>query len=273
MDDLAEHLRSWSHQPHETLVEGRFETTLGPLFFRLNVGRCLRAVPLSLSECLARGLIGELVPESEIDISMEVGILKLCLLGCKPFVGLSSPEILDVRKGVPRNRRTYRCQNWAGLFKGLAWALFAYDRALYAEGWSDFSDELRQTVAGLERSAALLDQLHQHGRTLVHQSLIRPRSIPALLRDVRRVRMNLTLIQEVDYRHAFGGVPQAWALAQYLVQDMVEAFKDDGPSEFPKAAMYAALAAILKPLGVCNQRGKPVTAAGIKGMRRRQHGG
>jgi hypothetical protein len=273
MDDLVEYLRSWSHQPHVALVEGRFETTLGPMFFRLDVEPYLRAVPLPLAECLARERIEELVREE--DVFIPVAILSLCLLGCEPFIDLDPPKIRVVPKNtkVPHPRsRLYRCRDRDRLFHNLAWALFIYDRALDDGGWPDFSNERSQTLPGLGTFAAFLEQLHRHGRALVHP-LIRPRSTPALLRSVRQVQMAMTLTQEVDYRHAFGGMPQTSAMTQQLVQDMAESFEAYGPPAFPQAAMHATLEAILKPLGVCNQRGERVTAAGIKGMLRRQHRG
>jgi hypothetical protein len=249
------------------------QTIRGPLFFRLDAEPCLRAVPLPLAECLARERLEELDPE-KFD-SIPVAILRLCLLGCSPFIDLDPPKIRDVRKNkkVPHPRpRLYHCRDWDRLFHDLVWSLFAYDEGLDAMDWSDFSNGRSETLASLETFAAFLEQLHRRGRALVHPS-IRPRSTSALLRTVRQVQRAITLTQEADYRHAFGGMPEAWVRTRYLVLDMVEAFEAYGPSMFPQAAMHAALEAILQPLGVCNQRGERITAAGIKGMLRRRHRG
>ena len=50
-----------------------------------------------------------------------------------------------------------------------------------------------------------------------------------------------------------------------MLRVMVSDFRMLGPPTFTDGAIYYALATILKPLGIRNDRGKSFTGAGIKG--------
>jgi len=133
--------------------------------------------------------------------------------------------------------------------------------------------ELRQALKTLQAAAELMlpelrrREIPLEAPTLRHQ-------IPSLIQATHDVVTRWSQIRPADIYRSFGvtsGAPYTATRlrTRALLQDMAHAFRVHGPSTFGQEAIYDALEAILGTLGVHNERGKPLTAAGIKGLLRR----
>lgn len=271
MDDLVQYYRRLSLTPHLQSMERRM-SVFSPPFIHLDVEACLRATPLPLAACLLWDHMEIEERPWESRAFNYMGILRLCLLGCPPFHGLAGSKIRDVRPKVPYPlAREHDCPQRPHLFDGLAAALWDYERQC-SGSWEEFSETLAQGGRSLQAFETFLMKLRRGERSLVDPT-VRPRSTPALIKMVRQVGAAMAKTQAIDYQHAGETIPgdptpHTLTVTHALVGNMAETFRAHGPSGFPQAALQAALAAILTQFGVCNQRGKPLTAAGIKGMLR-----
>jgi hypothetical protein len=279
-DDLVEYYRSvcdggivervemvYSLRRVETAVSLRLE----PLFPHLTVEPCLRAVPLSLEDCLARE------PWVEDTWGTSVvrprRILNICLLGCPPFMGLDPPQIWCVpesQKDPPRSPYPVACQNREALFDGLIQDLLVYQwgrKGLLPDG-QELALMLLETRRALESYGQIPRELaRQHRRYADQPDDMSPAEAVGVFEKARRIVSNTTA---EDLQHTIAKRLRPAALRRQLVNDMAKDFAAHGPllSEFPMAAVHATLAAILNSFGVCNQRGNSFKAAGIKSLLR-----
>jgi hypothetical protein len=258
MDDLVQFYRG-----DYSRVSERFE--------HLHVEPCLRAVPWSFQECL------DWVFPQDADERFNLvwsprGLVWLCLLSCKPFLRLAQLQVRDVRRGVPHDRRIHDCPLRPYLFDGVAGALMFWDSAQASAPSIDFfSRSQHQLLATLEHFAAVVSELPQGGMLLDGQTS-RHRAILKMIRDLSRELRQSRLVyrgdtgQRLPAAPFFDAHPDIRALTIRTVQMMFEDFRAFGPdnSEFPREAIYHALAEILGPLGVHNTHGKAFKAAGIK---------
>jgi hypothetical protein len=88
------------------------------------------------------------------------------------------------------------------------------------------------------------------------------------IKMVRGTADLMATFEVAEYHHA-GESASTRAITRFTLWIMADAFRTHGPSTFTQEAIYHALAAILEPLGIDNERGKRWTAAGIKGLFRR----
>jgi len=283
-DDLVEYYRTLCRQPHVTRVEIvrspdllkiEVSTPRQPPFFHVKVEDAFRDVRLLLDACLALGPWEESTPYG--DYFIHHAIMKVGLLGCKPFIDPGPPQIQYVPKSENTEQpspRPFTCRNWDAFWDGLAEAWCTYE-----QGCADLQAARREAAdIPVKLMDALGDfmpvpkALHQR-----QQGFVRSDDSPAAVRrNMQGVAWAAFMSTEDEQRHAVqkgsqGWASQVWDLKRQLVVDMSHAFTHHGPSlygpqRFPYAAVHATLAAILNTFGVCNRDGDPFTAAGIKSL-------
>jgi hypothetical protein len=278
-DDLVDYYRRLAVYPHVEPAEMhvrvvRQSSPEGSPLAHFNVERCLRAVPLSVQECLAQERVEQVLDGHRV-INI-LGILKLCLLGCTPFLGVSEHQVKDVRPHVPDPRKRIQdCPERPALFDGLAAALATYHHVLSVDTWSAYTTERDQGLAFLETTASLLTEIRRRKIPLEDPRLRRHR-VTSLIRALQWAAEITWRIQPADEYHAGGIRPPGpshhtvRAHKRLLVWDMISTFRTFRPSTFTQDAMYHALAAILTPLAIYNDRGKDFTPANLKRLGRRQ---
>jgi hypothetical protein len=276
MDDLVDYSRRLSGYAYVEPVETRVRV-VRPIpperapFTHLDVEACLRAVPWSLQECRER-LEGEVEGRRVVNV---LGILQVCLLGCKPFRGLTEHQVKDVRPGIPRKRQIYDCRNRPQLLGLLAGCLSSYEAGFSADTWRDFDAARQFSLAFIRAAESLLMELRRLG-TPLEDPILRHRATTSLVKTLQRAADIMSRLQPADDLHAGGitpGTPHPMArvqLTSMLVRDMVDSFHVHGPSTFPEEAIYQAVAAILKPFGVHSEHGKAFKPSGIKAVMRRR---
>jgi hypothetical protein len=161
---------------------------------------------------------------------------------------------------------------------GLAQELLRYNHGrVYT--WPAFQHELHQTVVFLQRGViSMLKEKHRRGIPLVDRDL-RHRRITSYIKEIEDMCDFLFRLQEHDDYGAGGSNPRlphpaAPLYQQALLHGMAQAFRAYGPSTFPQAAIYDALASILQSLKVKSEQRPfrermPLTADTIKKLLRR----
>jgi hypothetical protein len=210
----------------------------------------------------------------------------LRLLACTPFRDLPENKIRDVRttdpkhkKRIPKARQVLPCPERRGLLSSLAGVLAFWKTAQASNAWRYFAADRDQGLAIHQKWIALLTE-HQRRRMPFVDQTIRPR---ALLKAIQYVSNEISKMQPADVEalgpvkpdaldRAMPGAPlyDTDELTVRAVQMMFEDFRFFGPREFPRDAIYYAVAAILNGVGVPSIRGKRFTAAGIQRLLVRQ---
>jgi hypothetical protein len=254
MDDLADCYQSWP----------------GPRFAHIDVERCLHAVPWPMEECVPRvtskGLERKASLRKEYPFN-ALGFLQLSLFGCPPFLGLTERQIKNAKPHVPPSQRLCNCPHRQRLLNDLAAALSYYEAGRHlSDSWPALAEVLHQGRVACQQMESMLTELRRRQIPLTNQTL-RHRSTASQIKMLRGVADLFTAFEAADYYHT-GGSASTHVITRFLLWMMADALRTHVPT-FTQEAIHYALAAILKPLGIYNERGKPWTAAGIKGLFRR----
>jgi hypothetical protein len=256
-DDLVQHYRNWP----------------GRHYVYIDVERCLRDVPWRLEDCVplvtSKGLERKASLRQESPFN-ERGFLQLSLFGCPPFRGLTEREVRDVptkERRVAHKWQIYPCPMRPRLFDDLIMALSTYNAARQtSDTWPALAELLHQGGVACQQIEPRLRELRRRQIPLTNQAL-RHRSTASLIQMVQGTADLFATFEAADYYHT-GGSASTHVITRFLLWWMADAFRTHVP-RFPKVAIYHALATILEPLGIDNERGEPWTAAGIKGLFRR----
>jgi hypothetical protein len=203
------------------------------------------------------------------DVSGALRSVKLRLLKCTPFRGLPDDKVKDIRKKVPNPRaREKDCPERTLLLNSLAGALLAWETAQASAPYVDsLNADLDQLAAMLEHCVSVWEELPQLGIRFGGQASIH-RSTLQMARDLMQQWRQHPLAYDAHASQRLPAAPftKARDLTIQTVQLMFEDFRAFGPDEeeFPRDAIYHALAAILKAFGVRSIQGRSFTAAGIK---------
>jgi hypothetical protein len=216
--------------------------------------------------------VKDVVTRAVDDASGALTILKHRLLQCTPFRGLPEDKVRDVRKNAPKPREK-DCPERPFLLNGLAGALLFWESAQASAPYMhSLNTDLDQLVAILQNRASVWSQLPDlgirfGGQNSTHCAILRT------IRDLTQQWRQWPLEYDAHVSQRLPGAPlfDARGLTTHTVQMMATDFRAFGPAkgEFPKEAIYHALAAILEPFGVRNIHGNTWTAAGIQKLLRR----
>jgi hypothetical protein len=203
-------------------------------------------------------------------ILLQERIWTLRLLECPPFRGLTEYQIQDVREHAPKPR-VKDCPERPFLLAGLAGALMFWESAQASAAYLDLlSAHQAQVLAVLDPFASVCTELPQRGM-LFDGQITRHRSILKKMQDLSDELRQSRLLYRGHAGQRLPGAPfhDVYTLSIQTVQMMAEDFLAFRPREFSRDAIHHALEAILKPFGVRNTHGNPLTAAGIKKLLRR----
>jgi hypothetical protein len=256
MDELVQYARSLPH----------------PLVY-INVEPCLEAVPWELEACIAR--VTPKGQEQEASVRRDYplnthGLLQLCLLVCPPFLGLSEGEVRDAptkERRVAHKLQIYPCPQRPRLIDDLVNALEHHEAARrLSNTWPAVTAVLQQSVVGCRYIRSRLGELRRRQIPLSNPRF-RHRSTASMSEAVDLTADLMTTWTEADHHHTRGSASTP-VITRFTLWMMADAFRTHVP-KFRPAAISHALAAILEPLGIDNERGEPWTAAGIKVLFRR----
>jgi hypothetical protein len=253
-DDLVQHYRNWP----------------GRHYVYINVERGLRAVPWRLEDCVPR--VTSKGRERKRSLRREypfndLGFLQLSLFGCPPFLGLTERQIKNVKPHVPPSQRLCDCPHRPRLFNGLVLALVAYEGERRSDDqWPDLAELWHQGRVACQQMELRLSKLRRRDIPLTNQTL-HHRSTASHINMIRGTADLFAKFEAADYYHS-GGSASTHVITRFLLWMMAGDFRTHVPT-FTQEAIDHALAAILEPLGIYNERGKPWTAAAIKGLFRR----
>ena len=256
-------LAEWAEVPDE--LPDHITDDLLASFQHVNVRAALQTLSYSVAEYLPRlplsgiAISGTLLSGCTVKGLTREGVLQLAILLSPPFQNTEEHQVRDVRPNVPILKRLRSCQDRIQLVEVLSSELLHIESLSQGDGkrGEKEQEKIDKALKVIMTPVEIFLRLHHHGIAPIDQRLhyLGRKAVLNAFRIVEMVARGVTEQDEMKIK--IGGepifMPYPLVTAAYKRSSLLmmkEAFHEYGPRKWPNDAIFHAMAAILKFLGV-----------------------